>query len=204
MALTWRHPFTCVISGPTGCGKTQFVYKLLKHADSVISPRPTKIIWCYGAYQNTFKDIKGVEFIEGLPELSIFDGKEPTLLVLDDLLSETDERVTKIFTKISHHANVSVLYLTQNLFHGNKQNRTITLNAHYMVLFKNPRDASQITNLAKQMYPGRTKFLVEAFNDATTKPFSYFLIDLKADTEENQRLRANVFPKEINYVYVPR
>ncbi len=32
-----------------------------------------------------------------------------------------------------------------------------------MVVFKNPRDASQVTHLAKQMYPGRVKFVQDAF-----------------------------------------
>jgi hypothetical protein len=31
-----------------------------------------------------------------------------------------------------------------------------------MVLFKNPRDVTQVANLSRQMYPGRSKFLVEA------------------------------------------
>jgi len=47
-----------------------------------------------------------------------------------------------MFTKISHHRNVSVVYLTQNVFDKNKYARTISLNAHYLVLIKNPRDAS--------------------------------------------------------------
>ena len=54
------------------------------------------------------------------------------------------------------------------------------------------------------MFPGKSAFMVDAFKDATTKPFSYLLIDLKADTEEKQRLRANIFPDEINYVYTSR
>jgi len=70
----------------------------------------------------------------------------------------TYQRVTQIFTKTSHHMEVSVLYLTQNIFYGEKQNRTIGLNAHYLVLFKNPRDATQVSHLARQMYPGKTNF----------------------------------------------
>ena len=204
MALTWKHPFTCLISGPTGCGKTNFTLRLIKYSKTVIEPAPDKILWCYGVYQDAFKSINNVEFHEGIPNLSLFDGSQRTLLILDDLMHETDDRVTKIFTKISHHNNVSVLYLTQNLFYGGKQNRTIGLNAHYLVLFKNPRDATQISCLARQMYPGKSKFMVEAFKDATSEPYSYLLIDLKADTEEKFRLRAQIFPDETNFVYVAK
>ena len=78
----------------------------------------------------------------------------------------------------------------------------MSLNAHYLVLFKNPRDVTQIATLARQMYVGRSKFLVEVFNKATTKPFGYLLIDLKADTPQDIRVRTNIFPDERNYVYL--
>ena len=204
MALTWKHPFTCLISGPTGCGKTQFTFRLIENANVIIEPPPEKIVWCYGVYQESFSKLPKVEFHDGIPDISIFDGKLKTLLVLDDLMHETDDRVTKIFTKISHHMDVSVLYLTQNLFFGGKQNRTIGLNAHYLVLFRNPRDATQVAHLARQMYPGKSKFLIEAFKDATIKPYSYMLLDLKSDTDDKFRVRSNIFPNEENFVYVPK
>ena len=40
-------------------------------------------------------------------------------------MAETDERVTNLFTKKSHHCNTSVIYLVQNLFPKNKESRTI-------------------------------------------------------------------------------
>lgn len=207
MALTWRHPFTCLVTGPTSCGKTRFTLRLLKHAKTVVLPPPQKIIWCYGVYQTAFDALRAdgvIEFHEGLPNPESFDGRQRTLLVIDDLMSETDDRVTKIFTKISHHMNVSVIYLTQNLFFAGKHNRTIGLNSHYLVIFKNPRDSTQISSLARQMYPGRTKFVVEAFHDATSKPYSYLLIDLKPDTDDQHRLRSGVFPGDEAYVYLPK
>jgi len=46
----------------------------------------------------------------------VFDGRQPTLLIIDDLMSETNQLVEDIFTKISHHRNISVIYMTQNVF----------------------------------------------------------------------------------------
>jgi len=113
----------------------------------------------------------------------MFDGT-PTLVVIDDLMNETNDVVANLFTKISHHRSVSVIYITQNVFHKNKQSRTISLNTHYMVLFKSPRDAGQISVLGRQLYPEHNKFLVEAFKDATTEPHSYLLLDLRPETDE--------------------
>ena len=95
-----------------------------------------------------------VEFREGLTDLNALNTKKQTLIIIDDLMTETDKSVSNLFTKGSHHRNLSVLHLVQNVFDKNKHTRTIILNAHYLVIFKNPRDASQITHLAKQMYPG--------------------------------------------------
>ena len=53
----------------------------------------------------------------------------------------------------------------QNRFSENKFSRTMSLNAHYMVLFMNPRDVSQFANLARQMYPKSSQFAVEAYRD---------------------------------------
>ena len=74
-----------------------------------------------------------------------------------------------------------------------------------MVVFKNPRDASQMSHLDRQMYPGRVKFMQEAFKDATSEPYGYLLVDLKQDATEDMRLRTTIFPDDgIQYVYLPK
>jgi len=60
----------------------------------------------------------------------------------------------------------------------------MSLNAHCMVLFKNPRDVSQFANLARQMYPKTSQFAVEAYRDATREPNSYLLVDLRPEQDE--------------------
>ena len=127
------HTFTCIVSGPTGSGMSVFTLKLIGHCQEISRPPPERILFCYGEYTKIFDNDPGVEFQNGLPEVSFFDGKKRTLLVLDDLMTSTDDRVVDIFTKISHHRNHSVVYLTQNLFNKNKQTRT--LSSHYIVLF---------------------------------------------------------------------
>ena len=198
----FQHPFTCYIAGPTQSGKSHFVFKLIKLCSVAIFPPPERIVWCYGEYQKAFSDRSGdVEFVEGLPDSSLLDGRR-TLLIIDDLMSETDSRVTNLFTKGSHHKNASVIYISQNLFHKGKENRNISLNSHYLILFKNPRDAAQIVHLGRQIFPDRIKYFREAFADATSRPYGYLLIDLKPTTPDELRLRTNVFPPEMTIVYV--
>ena len=154
----------------------------------MIDPPPEQVTWYYGQWQSAYEnlDIPKLRLEEGLQKS--FDTGKRNVVVLDDLMAETDGRVTQLFTKKSHHSNTSVIYLVQNLFLKHKESRTISLNAQYMVVFKNPRDASQVTHLAKQMYPGRVNFVQEAFKDATNVPYGYLLVDLKQDTPEDVRL----------------
>ena len=209
MDTSFKHPFTCIVAGPTGCGKTTFVTRLLRFASAIIDLPPERIVWCYGRWQKTYasmaETMPEVEFVDGLPDPNTFRPETRTLVVLDDLMAETDSRVTILFTKKSHLCNTSVVYLLQNLFPKGKENRTISLNAQCMVLLKSPRDAGQVGQLAKQMYPGRVKYMQDAFKDATSTPYGYLLIDLKHETPEVARLRTKVFPDDvIQYVYVPR
>ena len=202
--LLLKHPFTCIVAGPTMCGKSFFVQRLISHAKELIHPPPQKIIWCYGGgWQDSFANFPNVEFVSGLqfPQ-STTASKLPTLLIIDDFMCETNENVTKIFTKGCHHQNMSVVYIVQNLFHKGKEQRTISLNSNYLIMFKNPRDQSQITHLAKQVSPGNTKGVHEAFKDATRNPFGYLFFDFKATTPDELRLRTNIFPNEIQVVYL--
>ena len=207
MDARWKHPFTCIVAGPTGCGKSTFVTRMLRHAAAMIDPPPEKITWCYGEWQEAYAtmDLVDVRFEEGLPTTTMFASTTRNLIVIDDLMVETDERVTNLYTKKSHHSNTSVLYLVQNLFPKNKESRSISLTSQHMVVFKNPRDATQMTHLVRQMYPGRVKFAQDAFKDATAVSYGYLLIDLKQDTPEDLRLRTTIFPDEpVQYVYLPK
>ena len=58
----------------------------------------------------------------------------------------------------------------------------MSLNCNYLVLFKSPRDSSQVNHLAKQMFPGHTKYMQESLQDATSKPYGFLLCDLKPET----------------------
>jgi len=199
--MPWVHPFTSVISGPTGSGKSVFVRRFVHNIKHMMTPIPDRILWCYGEYQTLYGTVDGVDFQQGLPDLDTLDPREKHLIILDDLMDETDQRVASLFTKKSHHRNISVMYIVQNLFHRGKHHRTISLNAHYMVVFKNPRDVSQIMALAHQMYPQRTKYFLEAYTAATGRPHGYLVIDMKQETPDILRLRSHIFPGEEQKAY---
>jgi hypothetical protein len=152
-----------------------------------------------------FAEFSQVEFREGLPDVSRFGDNFRTLLIIDDLMNEANQNVYNLVTKLSHHRNVLVVFITQNLFHRNLHIRTMNLNTHYFVLFKNPRDANQVAMLVRQMCPNKSKLVSEAFEDATKQPYGYLFVDLKPESDERYRIRMSIFPDDDRqYMYVPK
>lgn len=193
-----QHPFSLVVSGPSNCGKTYFVKNVIEKASSIITHNIDNIVYIYSCWQPLYDQllqIREINFVNGLPESLCDDVLLPpeknNLLIIDDLMNDASNNleVQNVFTKYVHHRNLSCIYLVQNLFIQGKASRTISLNTNYLVLFKNPRDKYQITLIGRQMFPGNSKFFLEAFNDATSTTYGYLLIDYKAKTPDYLRLR---------------
>ena len=72
-----------------------------------------------------------------------------------------DKRISDLFTKGSHHRDLSIIYIVQNIFHQGKEMRNISLNAHYIV--NSPRDKQQISMLARQVNPGRVQEFMRSY-----------------------------------------
>ena len=59
--MPWVHPFTSVISGPTGSGKSVFVRRFVHHIRHMMTTIPHRILWCYGEYQTLYGTLDGVD-----------------------------------------------------------------------------------------------------------------------------------------------
>ena len=134
-----------------------------------------------------------------------------SIFILDDFECElyqpehakTLEEIVKVQ---SRHMNVVTLLLFQSLFPPHKAARQISLNVKYIHLLKNPRDNCQFQYLARQLCgTGNYKYLVQAYQDATTAPYSCFLIDLTQECNPLLRFRSHYLPHELPIrVYVPK
>ncbi len=203
--MIFQHPFTMCVSGPTSCGKTFWVKSLLQLNKSLISPPPDRILWLYRRWQPLYDVIKEtvfppVEFIQGIPqdieEDQFLNPMQNNLIILDDLMSTSarDPKINDLFTEGSHHRNLSVIAINQNLYYN--KDPTQRRNCHYLVLFNNPVDKQQIMTLARQMYPDQSHTFLAKFERATATPYGHLIIDLKPRTPANKRLRIN--PPMIN------
>ena len=220
----FRHPFTMVVSGSTGSGKTVWVMRLISHLNSVIENGENEgeraietLLYCYGALNSNVMELKRRESIaDGKNDVKILTHsgvpaeeqirkeagpRRKLLLVLDDLMvSAKSAFLDTLFTLGSHNWGVSVVLVTQHLF--GKELRIARNNAHYIVLLRNPAGALQIRMIASQLFPGKLAYFMEAYADATAQPYSYILIDMHPKTDAHMRLKSCIFPSEGAYTVI--
>jgi len=202
MTLKLQHPFTLIVAGPCNCGKSTFEIRLLECRDQLCDVVFTNIVRCHSE-NNAPHHLKKVTFFKGVPD---FQNPEnvPTLIVLDDLMDSVySTKVSQIFTKGSHHRNISLVLITQNVFHQRPLSRDISLNSKYIVVFKNPRDKTQIVHLARQVYPENISSFHKTYLDVCKDPHSYLFLNFMHQVNSLLRFRTKIFPGENTDVFAP-
>jgi adenylate kinase family enzyme len=196
---------TIMILGPSGSGKTVIAQKIIDERNILFDKEINRIVFSYEKWQPKYDELKEknslIEFHQGLFDIEKFNKNDNNLLIIDDLTykCEKDENIKNLFTTDSHHMNINVILLGQNIFSSGKYFRTMSLNSDYLILTNNPRDRQQISRLASQMFPKNNQFLVEAYNDATTiNKYGYLFLDLTQTTDQMNRVQTGIF-KKLNY-----
>ena len=52
-----EHPFTCMVAGMTGSGKSVWVKSLFQQAQKAFHPPPERIVWCYSQWQPAYSEL---------------------------------------------------------------------------------------------------------------------------------------------------
>ena len=192
--------FRALFFGPTGSGKTSLVFDLL-NTDDIFKNKFDKITYFYNVYQEIFKNkkilfIQGPPLLEHLNEKNTKDRTKHKLWILDDLMSYFSANnifFSNLFTQYSHHNNISIMLLVQNLFYKSPVYRTASINCSHLIIFKSPRDSSVIIHLSKQIFPGNPKILNSIYKAATyNKAYSYIFIDLTQNMLDKFRISTNI------------
>lgn len=197
-AFRFHTPSSMLIVGPSGCGKTVFTTKLLLENLDLFDRLEPNVHYCYGVWQDSFQTLEegGVHFHHGIPDYATLKKWFPHggLLVLDDLMEEgaSDKQVLDLFTKYSHHNDITVLFLCQDMFPPGKYSKSISRNAHYVVAFKNPRDQIGMRNLLLQAFPAQWKQVMDRFSQVTERPFGYMLLDLHPRSSDDKRILSHL------------
>lgn len=207
-----------VISGATRSGKTYFTHKLLCNLDKTFTkPHPNYILFCYGIYQPLYDqiqtDVENITMHHGLPseeEIEQWYSEKDTdmhkLIVIDDLahLVVNNQNIELLLTQGSHHRNISVIIISQNIFTHGKYSRNQSLNTQYFIIFRNIRDGNQIKYLSRQLFPSHPNKLVQAYEDAVKEAHGYLIIDMHPFSSDKYRLRTKIFPNEDLIIYTDK
>ena len=153
------------IYGPTECGKSTFIYNLLKYRDSVFSEKFDRVIYCIpehtedsrAAYIASLREIcEHISIEEGLPDLHshFFKNSESKLLILDDLSTALlrDPDYVQLMTVGSHHYNLSAIYTSQNYYQKSCDGRTFQRQLTMKVVFEDRSDSTVLTNISRQTF----------------------------------------------------
>ena len=200
--FVFQHPFRCYISGPSCCGKTELLQKILLNYNSLINKPIDRIVFCYSVWQEKYDLLKylPIEFNQGLKKSEEFDPQMNNLLILDDLMQSCKDSmdIFNLFSVDSHHRNISVFLVSQNIYTKGKFTRDLNLNSSYIILFKNLRDQTQINVLARQMFPGKAKEFLKIIEDANLSDngYGYIFLDLNPNTSPDFRIQGNIIEEK--------
>ena len=95
-SLTFQHPFSMMVTGPSQSGKTEWTRKLL--LSSLIQTPPERILWCFGPSEgNSVHRI----YAWHLSSPKFTSPGKKDLIILDDLMTEVkcDQRITDLYQR---------------------------------------------------------------------------------------------------------
>ena len=186
-----KTPFTLILAGASGCGKTTWLERLLKEFKTVTdgASKYQTLLWFSGTKQPAlFQRVRAtfagtVRFFDSIDK-EVYEQVEKqgrnSTIVIDDLMQETSGMagVGKLFTKGRSHLNCNIILLWQNVFPSGSEARNLSINAHHMVLFKNPRDKSQVRYFATSLQKNSSclSLLVCMYESWHGKMFSHFKV----------------------------
>ena len=201
-------PFSLIIAGPSSCGKTSFVINLLKNNRRVVSNPFDYILWFYGESfpRDEYFQNQPITFHQGLPDSfdSLINPSKRGLAIFDDLMAEcgNSKLITEFFTKRTHHENVSVIFITQNLYSEGKERKNFAKNATYLCVFNSPLDQTVGFSLARSLMPHNHRCFVNIFSHAVTKAHGYLFIDGHQESPKAAMFRSDMFG-DVQHVYIP-
>ena len=204
------HPFTCLIAGSSGVGKTELAKTLIlsnrisniETFSRVYYFFPTDLDFAPIDWAETFEDIE-VSFHTELPDETFYSSVKPDSLVVfdDDFYRWTkSDSFAKGFRVFARKYRFSIIAITQNYFGGQQQARSVRNNCDVHILMHNYGDASLNLRAARSL--GYERQFREASQDAYEDNHGYVLIFTGPKVQNNKlRVQTGFFREKHNYCY---
>jgi len=186
-------PFRMLTCGSSGSGKTQTLMNLIKVMSGtfekiyIITKNSDEPI--YNWLKEKFKDTKEIEVREGianLPDIDKLDKEVQSLIVMDDLVGEKNQKPMEQFFIRARKKNASMCYISQSYYAVPKMIRN---NLTYLII-KQVSSMKNLVMIGNEYSLGIDKnHLIKMYKHSTEDKASFLMIDLEGDPK--QRFRKN-------------
>jgi len=191
-------PFRMIICGSSGSGKTQtlmsLIYNMPDTFENIFICTKNKDEPLYN-YIDEKLGKKGLKITEidkdGLPDLDKLNKEQQTLIVMDDLVGEKNQKPMEQYFLRARKKNASLVYITQSYYAVPKMIRN---NMTYLII-KQISSMKNLTMIAREFDLGLSKeTLTNMYKDATKEKQNFLLMDLESSPDER-------FRKGFNEIY---
>lgn len=192
-------PFRMLIIGGSGSGKTQTLMNIIHNMNDtfneiyVITKNKQEPIYEYLEDKLGSKGVSVVEGIDNAPDLDKdINKKDQTLIVMDDLVLEANQRPLEEYFIRARKQNCSLIYISQSYYAVPKM---IRKNLNYLII-KQLSSLQDLFRIMREYSLGDNKVqLKKIYDNATTdNRQDFLLVDLDAPPE-------NRFRKNFNDIY---
>lgn len=204
------HPFTAIISGSSGVGKTSFVTELIR-SNRVSNIKQFSAVYYYYPSELDYAPVDWADEFETLevcyhndePNAAFFANvKKDSLLVYDDDYYNLSSysSFANAFRVFARKYQFSIIAINQTYFEGQRHARSIRNNCDVHVLFNNYGDASINLRVARSL--GYTKRFKEAQKEAYDQNHGHVLLFTGPKVSNNKlRVQINFFDERKNYCF---
>jgi len=185
-------PFRMLIIGGSGSGKTQTLMNLIRIMNGtfnnihIITKNKEEPLYEY-LESKVDTGLTITEGIDSAPNLDEFDKKEQTLIVMDDLVLEKNQKQLEQYFIRARKLNCSLVYLSQSYFAVPKM---IRMNLNYVII-KRLNTLQDLFRMMREYSLGVSKdVLVDLYQHSIqNNKQDFLLVDL--DSEPKDRFRFN-------------
>jgi hypothetical protein len=210
----FSHPSQIMIAGATRSGKTTLVLEILRHMKTMMDPVPEAVYWFYSmpsSVENVPELLPHVKLRNGAPTEDMIKGMikngRPKLMVMDDMQQlmnnkKQAEFISDIFTKISHHGNMTVIFIVQNMYLKNLI-RVREQCGEIVIMGNGVSAAANCMNLGRQLFLGN--YLVECMDKVRAHGASHPYILVSTDANALPfNVRSGITPGDPHQLFFVR
>jgi len=219
------YPFSAMIVGSSGSGKSTWVRNLIKNWQHAVpnSKGLKRLRLVYSVYQEIYDDLISylssdciVETMSEIP-LEKFKSDEywempngdDQILILDDIMAKAlnnrdlAEIMETLYTIRSHHNSLALISCAQDLFRSNQSIRSCLRNTNYIIITPSFQNMTLLVSLQKQLFAGKPGILTEAAKLAfEVDEQGYLVLDSTVGCNPNYRIKSGLFPNQLSVAYV--